>query len=121
MSSTKPTRNNSVLAPKMISDNLVIGTKRKNAPTVARNIAAPPSIAVGEGELHQQLHTYSQQKGIADRVIFTGFRNDVPAILPQLNVFLITSTTEGLGTSILDAFVCESSVKLADVAHEAIF
>lgn len=67
-------------------------------------------FAIGEGELHQQLHTYSQQKGIADRVIFTGFRNDVPAILPQLNVFLITSTTEGLGTSILDAFVCRVPV-----------
>ena len=47
MSSTNPTRKSSVLPPNMISDVRVIGTKRTNEPSVARNIAAPPSIAVG--------------------------------------------------------------------------
>ena len=67
-------------------------------------------VAIGDGELRAQLEVYSQQKGLSDRLIFTGFRNDVPLILPQLDVFLITSKTEGLGTSILDAFICQVPV-----------
>lgn len=67
-------------------------------------------LAIGDGELRTQLEAYSQQKGISDRLIFTGFRNDIPLILPQLDVFLITSKTEGLGTSILDAFICRVPV-----------
>ncbi len=36
--------------------------------------------------------------------------SDIPKILPELDVFLITSETEGLGTSVIDAFVCEVPV-----------
>ena len=45
-----------------------------------------------------------QEKGLQNDLIFTGFRNDVPDILPEVDLFLITSKTEGLGTTILDAF-----------------
>jgi glycosyltransferase involved in cell wall biosynthesis len=33
-----------------------------------------------------------------------GFRQNVPELLKELNVLLLTSKTEGLGTTILDAF-----------------
>ena len=45
-----------------------------------------------------------RELGLEDHIIFTGFRTDVPDILPELDLFLITSRTEGLGTTILDAF-----------------
>lgn len=37
-------------------------------------------------------------------VHLTGFRTDIPKILPHADLFLFTSKTEGLGTSIIDAF-----------------
>ena len=40
----------------------------------------------------------------------TGFRSDIPSVLPEADVFLFTSKTEGLGTSILDAFAAEVPV-----------
>ena len=43
----------------------------------------------------------------------TGFRQDIPQILPELDIFLITSKTEGLGTSILDALACNVPVVAA--------
>lgn len=44
-----------------------------------------------------------QTKKITDYFIFTGFRNDIPQILPEIDIFLFTSKEEGLGTSIIDA------------------
>jgi glycosyltransferase involved in cell wall biosynthesis len=41
--------------------------------------------------------------GLAERFSFLGFRADVPELLPELDVFVLTSRQEGLGTSILDA------------------
>ena len=43
-------------------------------------------------------------------ILFLGFRQDIPEILPELDAFLITSETEGLGTTILDAFACRVPV-----------
>lgn len=43
-------------------------------------------------------------------VQLTGFRSDIPIILPEADVFLFTSKTEGLGTSILDAFAAKVPV-----------
>jgi len=49
----------------------------------------------------------NQNQEIKNYFILTGFRNDIPIILKELDVFLFTSQTEGLGTSILDAFASE--------------
>ena len=49
-------------------------------------------------------------KGLEKRIIMTGFRNDAPAILAELDLLLFTSKTEGLGTTVLDAFVVGTPV-----------
>ena len=46
----------------------------------------------------------NQNQKTKEYFILTGFRNDIPQILPELDIFLFTSQTEGLGTSVLDAF-----------------
>ena len=60
-----------------------------------------------ENDIQNWLH---QNKEIKDYFILTGFRNDIPVILKELDVFLFTSETEGLGTSILDAFASQVPV-----------
>lgn len=67
-------------------------------------------VLIGEGALEKQLKDHAKQLGIASHVIFTGFRTDIPEVLPELDVFLVTSETEGLGTSILDAMACKVPV-----------
>ncbi|PRY16171.1 glycosyltransferase involved in cell wall biosynthesis [Pontibacter ummariensis] len=67
-------------------------------------------FVVGDGPLREQVEAYVQGKHLQGKVIFTGFRNDVPQLMPELDVFLITSETEGLGTTILDAFSCRTPV-----------
>ena len=67
-------------------------------------------IGIGSGSMQTELEDYAQKLGLGNRMIFTGFRTDVPDILPELDVFLITSETEGLGTSVLDAFAAKVPV-----------
>jgi len=49
------------------------------------------------------IKAYIDKKQLNDYFIFTGFRTDIPKILPELDVFLFTSKEEGLGTSVIDA------------------
>ncbi len=75
------------------------------AAAVASGLAAQ-FVLVGDGPLRAEIAARARALGIAERVHFTGFRDDVPAILPELDVFLFTSKEEGLGSSILDAYAC---------------
>ena len=54
--------------------------------------------------------TEDAQKKLNKHIIFAGFRTDIHEILPEFDIFLITSETEGLGTSIIDAFACKVPV-----------
>ncbi len=67
-------------------------------------------VLIGEGELKAELERYSNERGLASVLTFTGFRNDVESLLPELDVMVMTSRTEGLGTSILDAFAARVPV-----------
>lgn len=64
----------------------------------------------GSGELEKELKLYAEQLGISQRVEFLGFREDIPALLSDLDCFLFSSEMEGLGTSVLDAFASETPV-----------
>lgn len=60
-------------------------------------------IIVGDGALRESLQSKAKELGIADRCIFPGFRTDVGSFFDAFDLFVITSTHEGLCTSIMDA------------------
>lgn len=65
---------------------------------------------IGEGHLSQEIEAEIGRLGLNDQVTMTGFRDDMEQVLPELDVMLVTSETEGLGTSILDAFLAKVPV-----------
>ncbi|HEX9049009.1 MAG TPA: glycosyltransferase [Anaeromyxobacter sp.] len=67
-------------------------------------------VAIGDGPLRDALAARVRARGLEARVFLAGFRDDVPAILPELDLFLFTSKEEGLGSSILDAYLCRVPV-----------
>lgn len=71
-------------------------------------------IIVGSGPEEDSVKKWVEESGIAEHILMLGFRDDLIDILPELDVFLITSQTEGLGTSILDAFACKVPVVATD-------
>lgn len=67
-------------------------------------------VIMGDGPMKEEIQNYGRSKKLENKLTFTGFRNDIPEVLAELDLFLITSKTEGLGTSILDAFACKVPV-----------
>jgi glycosyltransferase involved in cell wall biosynthesis len=51
------------------------------------------------GELREQV----QRLGLGDRVIFTGLRRDVPAVLAETTVSVLPSLSEGLSNTLLES------------------
>jgi len=77
---------------------------------VAQKIKAHFFIIGGDGGEEQLIRKYIKQKKLEKYITLTGYRNDIPKILPELDLFLFTSKTEGLGTSVLDALACKVPV-----------
>ena len=62
-------------------------------------------LLVGDGIRRPWVEGLARDKGVADAVVFTGFRGDVPALLATMDCFVLASTrTEGVPQSLLQAF-----------------
>lgn len=65
-------------------------------------------ILVGEdlehgGGYKASLEQEATELGVRDRVLLTGYRSDVPALLDELDLFVLASTTEGMPLVVLEA------------------
>jgi len=67
-------------------------------------------LIFGKGELEQELRSYAKDSGCDSNIRFVGFRSDLPQVYPNIDVLLFTSKTEGLGTTVLDAFASKVPV-----------
>lgn len=63
-------------------------------------------VIAGEGDLRPKLEAQIESLGLKSLVRLLGYRTDVPRILRALDVFVMSSKLEGLGTSVLDAMAC---------------
>lgn len=71
-------------------------------------------VAVGEGDEREALEQETKQLGLEKNVHWVGFKKDVGAWLKAFDLFLMTSETEGLGTSLIDALANEIPVVATD-------
>jgi glycosyltransferase involved in cell wall biosynthesis len=60
-------------------------------------------VILGEGELREHLEKYVRDHRLEKHVLLPGFRTDVLGCLKSFDLFVMSSVTEGLGTSLLDA------------------
>lgn len=98
-----------------IADQKDYFTFLKVAKKLSKQYSDVHFLIMGTGPLEPQVREYAQNLKLDNVVTFTGFIQDVKHKLHELDLFLITSKTEGLGTSILDAFASRVPV----VATEA--
>ncbi len=61
-------------------------------------------LLVGDGPLRGHLEAQAERLGLSRRVHFLGERRDLGTLFGAMDLFVHPSLTEGLGTSILDAF-----------------
>lgn len=60
-------------------------------------------VLIGEGALQRATAEKAVQLGVADNVIMTGNRNDVPELLAAMDVFAFPSKWEGLPVTLIEA------------------
>lgn len=80
------------------------------AAIVVREVPDARFVILGEGELREALEHQVRHLHLERHVFLPGFRADVLALLKGFDVFVMSSETEGLGTSILDAMACGKPV-----------
>lgn len=63
-------------------------------------------VIAGEGELRPALERQIREHHLEKHVLLAGFRPDALSLHKAFDVFVMSSITEGLGTSLLDAMAC---------------
>ena len=66
-------------------------------------------VILGEGELREPLERQVREHHLEKHVLLPGFRTDVLGCIKGFDLFVMSSVTEGLGTSLLDAMACSQA------------
>lgn len=80
------------------------------AARVVQKVPDARFVICGEGELREALAHQIRQRRLERHVLLAGFRQDVHSVHKAFDLFVMSSITEGLGTSILDAMACGKAV-----------
>jgi glycosyltransferase involved in cell wall biosynthesis len=104
----------------------VIGTiaalrEEKNLPRLlrafSRLVETVPArlVVVGDGPQRPALSALATELGIADRVEFAGYSHDTPAFYTRFDVFALSSDTEQMPLSVIEAMASGLPVVATDV------
>ena len=80
---------------------------------VVREVPDARFLILGEGELREPLEHQVREYHLEKHVLLPGFRTDVLGCIKGFDVFVLSSVTEGLGTSLLDAMACSRAIVAA--------
>jgi glycosyltransferase involved in cell wall biosynthesis len=84
-------------------------------PLVLKKNPGTKFMIVGGGRLERELKDYASRLGVAESIIFAGFRDDVGNCLDALDVFVLPSDMEGLNNSIVEAMMMGKPVAATNV------
>jgi glycosyltransferase involved in cell wall biosynthesis len=90
----------------------------KDHRTALRALSQVPNAhlaIVGDGEMRSAIEAFAGEIGIASRVHFLGWRMDIPQVMADLDVVLLTSQNEGTPVSLIEAGACGRAVVATDV------
>ena len=77
---------------------------------VVQRIPDARFVILGEGELREHLEKQVRDHHLEKHVLLPGFRVDVLGCIKGFDLFVMSSVTEGLGTSLLDAMACSRPI-----------
>ncbi len=72
-------------------------------------------VIIGDGHLRQDLQWLAEKSGIADKVIFTGFRRDAASLYSDLDIVALTSLNEGTPLTLIEAMRCGRAIVATEV------
>lgn len=72
-------------------------------------------LIVGDGPMRAEVDALVQQKGVTEQVWIAGARNDIPALMQAMDIFILPSKAEGISNTILEAMASGLPVVATDV------
>lgn len=79
-------------------------------PLVLREIPDAVFVFAGDGPQKKNIMNRIEQLGLQDKVHMLGLRRDIPDILKSLDLFVLPTLQEALGTSFIEAMAMEKPV-----------
>ena len=86
----------------------------KLASLVNKVIPQTKFLLVGDGVLGKRIEKLISKFNLKEKVVLTGWRDDIPRILSAIDVFVLTSLWEGLPISALEAMAASLPVIITD-------
>lgn len=72
-------------------------------------------VIVGDGHLRADLEGQARDLGVADKTVFTGFREDATSLYAGLDIAALTSLNEGTPLTLIEAMCCGRAVAATEV------
>lgn len=67
-------------------------------------------VIVGDGPLLPALRRCADEAGVGERIVWAGFRADIPVVMRAFDVFALTSIFEGFGLVLIEAMAARRPV-----------
>lgn len=87
----------------------------KAIPKIVRKFPNAKIAIIGGGSMREELAKCVKNTGVSEYVILTGFRTDIPVVLDALDLFVMPSISEGLGTAVLEAMAARKTIIATNV------
>lgn len=82
---------------------------------LSKNISDAILLVVGDGELRNELENETGKLDLKDRVLFLGEQSDIAELLNVIDVFTLSSLSEGHNIALLEAMATSLPVVVTDV------
>jgi len=87
--------------------------------TVAAGLPTAVLLVIGDGSIRTELENMTADLGLQDHVKFLGARSDIPELLSVLDVFVLSSFSEGLSLTLIEACAAARPIVATDVGGNA--
>jgi len=82
---------------------------------VLNKIANVTFLLIGDGHLMTELISYASALGIKNKVIFAGWKSDIPQLINTFDIFALPSLNEGMGRVLVEAMAMGKPIVASDI------
>ena len=87
--------------------------------TVAARLPTAVLLVIGDGSLRTELESLTTNLGLQGHIKFLGARSDIPELLSVLDVFVLSSFSEGLSLTLIEACAAAKPIVATNVGGNA--